>query len=109
MKRKTAKKMLAESFRELAEKKPVDKITVQDIIDNCGYSKTTFYRSFKDKYDLMAWAYIKEQEEIIDRMDNPDYEWKTIFLEGAFYSINKGITLKFFSCTQTDMSHFQNI
>ena len=55
MKRKTAKEMLVESFRELAEKKAVDKITVQDIIEACGFSKTTFYRSFKDKYDLMAW------------------------------------------------------
>ena len=84
MKRKTAKEMLAESFRELAEKKPVDKITVQDIIDNCGYSKTTFYRSFKDKYDLMVWAYIRRQKEIMDQMDEPDYEWKTTLLEGAF-------------------------
>ena len=63
MKRKTAKEMLAESFRELAEKKTVDKITVQDIIENCGYSKTTVYRSFKDKYDLMAWDYIRSHEQ----------------------------------------------
>ena len=55
MKRKTAKEILAESFRELAGSKQVDKITVPDIVENCGYSKTTFYRLFKDKYELMAW------------------------------------------------------
>ena len=59
MKRKTARELLAESFRELAASKPVDKITVPNIIENCGYSKTTFYRLFNDKYDLMAWDYNK--------------------------------------------------
>ena len=56
MKRKTAKEILAESFRELAEKKSIDRITVKDIAQNCGYSSATFYRQFKDKYDLIAWS-----------------------------------------------------
>lgn len=83
MKRKTAKEILAESFRELAESKPVDKITVQDIIENCGYSKTTFYREFRDKYDLMAWDYIKGHRQIMDQTERADYEWKTTLTEGA--------------------------
>ena len=49
MKRKTAKEILAESFREVAETKPIDKITIQDIVDNCGYSPATFYRQFSDR------------------------------------------------------------
>lgn len=83
MKRKTAKEILAESFRELAEQKPVDKITVPDIVQNCAYSKTTFYRLFQDKYDLMAWDYTRRQQEIMDQMENPDYEWKATLLDGA--------------------------
>ena len=35
-------------------KKSIDKITVKDITENCGYSSATFYRHFKDKYDLIA-------------------------------------------------------
>lgn len=54
MRRKTSKEILAESFRELADIKPIDKITIKDIVDNCGYSPATFYRQFKDKYDLVA-------------------------------------------------------
>ena len=30
-----------------------NKITIQDIVDNCGYSPATFYRNFRDKYDLI--------------------------------------------------------
>lgn len=47
MKRKTAKAILADSIREVAEIKSVDKITVQEIADNCGYSPATFYRQLK--------------------------------------------------------------
>ena len=59
------REILAEAFRELAGSKPVDKITVPNIIENCGYSKTTFYRLFKDKYDLMAWDYAQRLQAIV--------------------------------------------
>jgi hypothetical protein len=41
MKRKTAKEILTASFQELAAQKSVDKITVQEIVDNSGYSPAT--------------------------------------------------------------------
>lgn len=37
MKRKTTKEILAESFRELVENHPVNKITIQEIVDNCDF------------------------------------------------------------------------
>ncbi len=83
MKRKTAKEILAESFWELAGSKPVDKITVPNIIENCGYSKTTFYRLFKDKYDLMAWDYAQRLQAIVDQTGKDDFEWKQIFWDVA--------------------------
>ncbi len=52
MKRKTTKEILAESFRELAENHPVNKITIQEIVDNCGFSPATFYRHFRDNDHL---------------------------------------------------------
>lgn len=84
LKRKTAKEILAEAFREIAETKPVDKITVSDITENCGYSKTTFYRTFKDKYDLMAWDYSQICKMIMDRIGNNGYKWKHTLIDGAF-------------------------
>ena len=40
--RKTTKEILAESFRELAQTKNVDKITVRDITKNSGYYDASF-------------------------------------------------------------------
>ena len=74
MKRKTAKEILAESFREIAEKKPISKITVRDITDNCGYSPATFYRHFNDKYDLITYDYSTHIESIIAKTGTDGYQ-----------------------------------
>ena len=73
MKRKTAKEILTASFQELAAVKSIDKITIQEIADNCGYSPATFYRNFKDKYDLIAWEHTRAVAEIVDRVGADDY------------------------------------
>lgn len=90
MKRKTTKEILAESFRELAENRPVDKITIQEIVDNCDFSPATFYRHFKDKYDLIAWDYVHRTTEIMNKIGKDEYEWKdTLWDAMEFYLKNK--------------------
>lgn len=90
MKRKTTQEILAESFRELAENRSVDKITIQEIVDNCEYSPATFYRYFRDKYDLIAWDYVHRTTPIMNKIGIDDYEWKdTLFDAMAFYLKNK--------------------
>ena len=65
MKRKTAREILADSFRELMEQKSADKITIREITANCGYSMATFYRQFRNKYDLIAWDYARRYREAV--------------------------------------------
>ena len=83
MKRKTAKEILAASFQELAAVKTIDKITIQEIVDNCGYSPATFYRNFKDKYDLIAWEHARAVAEIMDQISTDNYIWKQTLYDGA--------------------------
>ncbi|MCL5057657.1 MAG: TetR/AcrR family transcriptional regulator C-terminal domain-containing protein [Actinobacteria bacterium] len=52
-----AKRILADSIIELAKKKSMEKITVQDIVDNCNAARRTFYNHFTDKYDLANWIF----------------------------------------------------
>ena len=85
MKRKTAKEILADSFRELAEAKAIDKITIKDITDNCGYSSATFYRQFRDKYDLIAWAYSRDLERIMEHVGVDETTWNQTLVDGARY------------------------
>lgn len=83
MKRKTTKELLAESFRELAERKSIDKITVREIVENCGYSPATFYRQFKDKYDLIAWDYAEGTAAVLRAFRRQDYSLRQTLLNGA--------------------------
>lgn len=85
MKRMTAKELLAESFRELAKTKKINKITVKDITENCGYSVATFYRHFNDKYDLIAWAYSRDVEEIMKKVEYDESSWKKALTYAAEY------------------------
>ena len=82
MKRKTSKEILAESFRELARAKSIDRITIADITENCGYSPATFYRQFRDKYDLIAWDYTRGVAEIMDRIGTDGFSWEQTLLAG---------------------------
>ena len=90
MKRKTAKEILTASFQELAAVKSIDKITIHEIVDNCGYSPATFYRHFKDKYDLIAWEHTRAVAKIVDQTSSDDYQWTQTLYDGArLYNENK--------------------
>ena len=52
--------MLAESFKSLALRVPIDKITIKQITDGAGVIRPTFYNHFSDKYELLDWIYYNE-------------------------------------------------
>lgn len=47
------KRAIIESFLRIASKKPLDKITVRDIVDDCGVNRNTFYYYFQDIYAVL--------------------------------------------------------
>ena len=57
----TTKRALAQSLKHLMEQKPLEKITVVDISEDCGVNRQTFYYHFQDIYDLIEWIYINEK------------------------------------------------
>ena len=47
------KKAIMEAFLRLVGKKSLDKITVRDIVDECGINRNTFYYHFQDMYAVL--------------------------------------------------------
>lgn len=47
------RKAIEDSFLRLAAKKPVDKITVKEIVEDCGINRNSFYYHFEDLPDLI--------------------------------------------------------
>lgn len=68
---KMTKKALASSLKKLMEQKPLSKITVTDITEECGINRHTFYYHFQDIFDLVEWIYLTEAEEAISAPGAP--------------------------------------
>lgn len=54
------KNALEESLKKFLLHKPLDKITISDLTNDCGISRMAFYYHFKDIYDLVEWACIED-------------------------------------------------
>jgi AcrR family transcriptional regulator len=51
---------ITESTLKLAAQRPIKKITVKDITNDCGITRNTFYYYFKDIYDVLDIAFCNE-------------------------------------------------
>lgn len=49
--------VFAECIKQLMNHQSLDKITVTDIVEMSGKTRQTFYRYFRDKYDLVNWYF----------------------------------------------------
>lgn len=63
------KQAIAKSFLKLINKMPLDKITIRDIVEDCGVNRNTFYYHFHDIYDLMGYVFREETREALFRVD----------------------------------------
>ena len=72
------KHALAASLKKLLAQKPIDKITVKDIVEDCGVNRHTFYYHFQDIYELIEWLCYDEAESILGTHKTFD-TWKDGF------------------------------
>lgn len=72
--------MLADSLRELMKKKPLDKINIHEIVDNCGLNRQTFYYHFHDIYALVEWICQYDAEQLMNEY-NESGDIKTIVMK----------------------------
>lgn len=69
----TTKQALAESFKKLMTKRRLEKITVKDIVEDCGVNRQTFYYHFHDIYDLMEWIFLDAADTMAEHLDYGDW------------------------------------
>lgn len=63
------KKMLSAELKAKMEKKPLSKITVSEIVTDCGVNRKTFYYHFEDIQALLKWTLEQEAIEIVKSFD----------------------------------------
>lgn len=54
------KDAMANALKDLSKRKSIQKITISDIVSECGISKQSFYNHFKDKNDLIVYTCTSE-------------------------------------------------
>ncbi len=92
------KRALEQSLKNLLLKKPLTKITVSDIADDCGINRMTFYYHFKDIYDLVEWSCLEDAKRALD--EKKTYEtWQQGLLQ-IFEAVeeNKPFILNVYRC-----------
>ena len=60
------KRALEASLKKLLLQKPLNKITINDIAEDCGMNRMTFYYHFKDIYDLIEWSCREDASRILE-------------------------------------------
>ena len=60
---------ICSSLKELMVQKPLDKITVSEIMDYCGMVRQHFYYHFEDIYDLVRWMFQEEAISLLKRQE----------------------------------------
>lgn len=74
------KRALEASLKNLLLKKPLDKITINDIAEDCGINRMTFYYHFKDIYDLIEWSCVEDATRALEGKKTYD-TWEQGFLQ----------------------------
>ena len=69
------KQALAESLIRLLHKKTLDKITIRDITDGCGFNRQTFYYHFEDIYALVEYIFMDNNPLRIIQEDTAALSW----------------------------------
>ena len=96
------KRALEQSLKNLLLKKPLTKITINDIADDCGINRMTFYYHFKDIYDLVEWSCMEDARRALE--EKKTYEtWQQGFLQ-IFEAVreNKPFIMNVYRCVHQE-------
>ena len=96
------KRALERSLKNMLLKKPLTKITVGDIADDCGINRMTFYYHFKDIYDLVEWSCLEDAKHALDEKKTYD-TWQQGLLQ-IFEAVqeNKPFIMNVYRCVQRE-------
>ncbi len=96
------RRAIMQAYMRLLAQKPLDKLTVRDIVEECEITRNTFYYHFQDIYDLTAEVFRSEFASILrQRGPSPDW-WQLVRDIAAFSQKNRAIVLHIFNSTRRD-------
>lgn len=94
------KKELAASLKRLLCQKPLDKITIQDLVNDAQVSRKTFYYHFQDIYSLLEWALVDEGRQVLADRDQAGDWRKRMWDTFRYFQDNQAMILNIYRSVQ---------
>lgn len=63
------KQTLSLALKRLMREKPLNRITIQELVEECGINRKTFYYHFENIYALLKWTLEQEAVSLFSRYD----------------------------------------
>ena len=93
----STKEALGNALKKMLAIKPIDKITVKDLVEECGVNRQTFYYHFDDVYDLMEWVFEEDANRVLpDEIYYEEWREDVIMFFRYLYE-NKSFVLNIFN------------
>ncbi len=103
------KRAIMETFIELLNEKPLNKITVKEIVDHCGINRNTFYYHFEDIQDLLVYVLDTEAEKVITEHSSVESLEEGFIAAARFALENKRATYHIYnSVSREDLERYLN-
>ncbi len=96
------KQALEASLKNMMLKKPLDKITINDLTSDCGISRMAFYYHFKDIYDLIEWVCVEDASRALQGKKSYDTWHEGLLQIFEVVLENKKFVLNAYRCISRD-------
>ena len=93
----STKEALGAALKKLLTAKPIDKITVKDLVEECGVNRQTFYYHFDDVYDLLEWVFEEDANSVLPDEIRYDEWQENVILFFKYLYDNRSFVLNIFN------------
>ena len=99
---KLTKHSLEQSLKNLLKTKPLNRITINDLVEECGISRMTFYYHFQDIYDLVEWSCLEDAKKALKGRKTYS-TWQEGFID-LFHAVyeNKPFIMNVYHCVSIE-------
>ena len=90
LREKKTKRSIKNAFIKLRSTKPLERITIKELVESAEISKATFYLHYRDIYDLSDSLQKELIQEILQSLDQPELFLSdtTAFTSALFYAFS---------------------
>lgn len=103
----TTKRALAAALKKRLTQTTLDKITIQQLVDDAEVSRKTFYYHFQDVYDLLEWLLVDEGKRVLEGNITADTWQKGLGNVLEYLQENRTIILNIYRSVQHEVNYLK--